>query len=973
MRHALIFTLLLLTCAQLTSAQNLVLKGVLKDKADSSTLKKATIRLTSPTDNTFKKQVFTDNNGAFEITDLKPQAYLLTISFLGYGELVRAIMLQTETQDLGVIKMPKSSRELREVVIKGQVPPAQQKGDTLAFNADAYKTNPDASGEDLVKKMPGITVENGNVKAQGEDVRKVLVDGKEFFGEDATLALRNLPAEAIQRIEVFDRMSDQAQFTGFDDGNSQKTINIVTRAEMRQGQFGKIFAGYGTEGRYSAGGNVNLFNQDRRISIIGMTNNVNQQNFSSQDLLGVQNAGSGGGGGRGGGGGGRGGGGGGRGGGGGGGSFGGGGGGGSSNFLTGTNRGLNKTNSIGVNFNDNFGKKVTFNGSYFFNNSNTSNNEINREEQTLEEGQKQIDTDTSYSSSSNYNHRINMRIEYKIDSNNSIIFTPGISFQNNNSYSESFGNTIQFGKLLADNMNNSSASNSGYNLNGNIMYRHAFAKRGRTISLSLGLSTNDRSGTTYRNSDLNYYDGSGKDDSLKQKISPLSDGQSYNANIAYTEPIGKSGQLQINYNPTYSKNSSDRRAYQYDFLGSKDYSILDSAQSNMFENTAVTQNAGITYRLGNRDKMLSVGVSYQHTEMTSDRIFPFASNESQSFTNILPNAMLMYKLSEYSRIRVFYRSSMNQPSIQQLQDGYFKSGLLNYSVGDPKLRPQFGHMVAARYNYTNTVNNNNFFANIFLQTNNDYLTNAVFTPSRGDSVLQGTDTLKRGGRLTQAKNMDGFVSVRSFFTYGVPLKFIKSNFNLNTGVSYQRTPGQINQLRGFTHNYTYSAGVLISSNISEYVDFTLSYNGNFNTVKNTIDPSTNSDYSTHTASGAVNLLTKSGWVLQNEVNYQFNRGLGGDLDKGYILWNAGIGKKFLKNQRGELRASVFDLLKQNRAISRTVNGLSIVDSQSQVLTQYFMLTFTYRLKNFGKLNMPTGGRERFNRLNGAPDMMNRPF
>lgn len=968
MRHVLIFTFLLLTCAQLTSAQNLVLKGVLKDKADSSALKKATIRLTSPTDNTFKKQAFTDNNGAFEITGLNAQPYLLTISFLGYGELVRAIMLQTETQDLGVIKMPKSSRELKEVVIKGQVPPAQQKGDTLAFNADAYKTNPDASGEDLVKKMPGITVENGNVKAQGEDVRKVLVDGKEFFGEDATLALRNLPAEAIQRIEVFDRMSDQAQFTGFDDGNSQKTINIVTRAEMRQGQFGKLYAGYGTEGRYSAGGNVNLFNQDRRISIIGMTNNVNQQNFSSQDLLGVQNAGSGGGGGRGGrGGGGR---------GGGGGGFSGGGGGGS-NFLTGNNRGLNKTNSIGINFNDNFGKKVTFNGSYFFNNSNTSNNEITREEQTLEQGQNQIDTDTSNSRSSNYNHRINMRIEYKIDSNNSIIFTPGISFQKNDSYSQSYGNTIQFGKLLADNMNSSSSFNSGYNLNGNIMYRHAFAKRGRTISLSLGLSTNDRTGENYRNSDLNYYDGSGKDDSLRQKISPLSDGQSYNANIAYTEPVGKSGQLQVNYNPTYSRNSSDRRAYQYDFMGSKDYSILDSAQSNMFENTALTHNAGLTYRLGNRDKMLSIGVSYQHTELTSDRIFPFASNESQSFTNILPNAMLMYKLSEYSRIRVFYRSSMNQPSIQQLQDGYFKSGLLNYSVGDPKLRPQFGHMVAARYNYTNTVNNNNFFANVFLQTNNDYLTNAIFTPSRGDSVLQGTDTLKRGGRLTQAKNMDGFVSVRSFFTYGIPLKFIKSNFNLNTGVSYQRTPGQINQLRGFNHNYTYSAGVNISSNISEYVDFNLNYSGNFNTVKNTIDPTTNSDYSTHVFSGSVNLLTKSGWVLQNEVNYQFNRGLGGDLDKGYILWNAGIGKKFLKNQRGELRASVFDLLKQNRAISRSINGLSIVDSQNQVLTQYFMLTFTYRLKNFGKLNMPSNGEGRQRRNwdgGGRPDnMMNRPF
>ncbi|WP_343703918.1 outer membrane beta-barrel protein [Chitinophaga sp.] len=937
MRHALIFTILLLTCAHGLFAQELVLKGVLRDKGDSTVLRNATVRLSSPEDAAFKKQAITNASGAFELTGLAQKPYILTISFVGYGELTRAIMLQAETQDLGTIYMPKSSRELKEVVIKGQVPPSQQKGDTLQYNADAYKVNPDASGEDLVKKMPGITVENGTVKAGGEDVKKITVDGKEFFGDDATLALRNLPAEVISKIEVFDRMSDQARFTGFDDGNSVKAINIVTRAEMRQGQFGRIYAGYGTDGRYSAGGNVNLFKDDKRISIIGLANNVNQQNFSSQDLLGVQNAGSGGrGGGRGGrGGGGR-----------GGGGFSGGG----NNFMVGQQNGLNTTNSFGINFNDNWGKKVTFSGSYFFNNATQRNSEISRVQTAIDSITQRIENDTATSGSTNYNHRINARVEYNIDSNNTIIFTPSISFQKNSGFSNSFGNTLTNEDLMSTNAANSDRVNSGYNLNGNLLYRHAFAKRGRTISVGLGLSTNDRTGETFTNSDLNYIVGKGIDDSLRQRVRPLSNGQSFNVNVSYTEPVGKSGQLQVSYNPSWSKNSSDRKAYEYDYDG-KDYTILDPSQSNLFSNKYNTQAAGLTYRLGNRDKMLSVGVNYQYAEMETKREYPTVFAGKQSFQNILPNAMLMYKLSDYSRLRIFYRSSTNQPSIDQLQDVYIYSGLTNVRIGNPNLRQQFGHMVAGRYNYTNTANGNNFFANVFVQTNQDYIANGIYTSAR-DSLLTATDTLKAGGRLTKAMNMDGYFSARSFFTYGVPLKFIKSNFNMNAGLGYVRTPGVSNYVEGFSHNYNYSLGAVVSSNISEYVDFTVSYNANFNVLKNTIDPRNNANYSTHNAAASVNLLSKNGWVVQNEVNHTFTKGLGDGFDQRFWLWNAAVGKKFLKNQRGELRLSVFDLLKQNRSVSRTMNGLEIIDEQNQVLTQYFMLTFTYRLRNFGKLKMP---------------------
>jgi hypothetical protein len=264
-----------------------------------------------------------------------------------------------------VALVPGSSQDLATVVITSTIAPATQKADTLQINASQYKVNPDASTEDLVRKMPGITIENGVVKAQGENVQKVTIDGRELFGDDATAALRNLPAEVVDKIQVFDRLSDQAQFSGVDDGNTTKGINIVTKANMRNGQFGRVFAGYGTDGRYAAGGNTTLLKENRRISIVGNFNNTNQQNFSQQDLLGVTSS-TGGGGFRGGGGGGGGGrpqgGGGGRPQGGGGGNFGGGN---TGNFLVGQQNGINRTNAFGINYSDIWNKNVTVTGSYF--------------------------------------------------------------------------------------------------------------------------------------------------------------------------------------------------------------------------------------------------------------------------------------------------------------------------------------------------------------------------------------------------------------------------------------------------------------------------------------------------------------------------------------------------------------------------------------------------------------------------------
>lgn len=284
-----IFTLLITLVYLFSSAQTVTVTGTVIDKNDASPVPGATILFQSRTDSLNKQILVTDSTGNLS-TKATAGLYKLEITNVGYLPVDTLIIVGDSAKNLGSILMMKNEGLLGEVVVKAALPPVKQKGDTLEYNSTAFKVNPDANAEDMVKKMPGITIEQGTVKAQGEEVRKVTVDGRDFFGEDATATLRNLPAEIIDKIQVFDRLSEQAQLTGFEDDNTAKGINIITKANMRNGQFGRLFAGYGTDNRYSAGGNVSFFNGDRRISLVGMTNNINMQNFASEDLLGVTSA-----------------------------------------------------------------------------------------------------------------------------------------------------------------------------------------------------------------------------------------------------------------------------------------------------------------------------------------------------------------------------------------------------------------------------------------------------------------------------------------------------------------------------------------------------------------------------------------------------------------------------------------------------------------------------------------------------------
>jgi hypothetical protein len=941
-------------------AQSANINGKIIDKVDSKTVAGAIVSLLKQKDSSVVSETVSSAEGDFLFTNITPDSLILKINTLNYQEYISFITLKNENKTLATIGLEPQGKNLASVTIVTRTPPVVQKGDTAQFSASQYKVNPDATTEDLIKKMPGITVaKDGTVTAQGETVKKVTIDGKDFFGDDASAALKNINAEAVDKIQVFDRLSDQARLTGFDDGNSTKAINIVTKASVKNGQFGRLYAGAGTNDRYNAGGNASFFKNARKLSFVGSFNNINQQNFASQDLLGLTSGSSGGN----------------RGGQGGGGPQGGGRGGpgggmgGGNDFSVGQSNGISKTNAIGINFSNEYNKKLTVAGSYFYNQSRNNNQSIVNTENFLQKKDTSLFTkQNSNTSTNNTNHRINLRLEYNFDSSNSLFFIPNINFQKNDAVSFTDINSY-FGQPASGKLYNTAntstskniANRNGYNIRNSLLFRHAFAKKGRSISFGLNHTITKNNSESTSDADYKFFKNNllVTDSSQNQLYDNANISNTIGGTIAYTEPLSKKSQLQFDYNPSVQKSKADQQTFGFD--GQK-YTQFDTLLSNKFDNKITTNNGGVTYRfVPNKDQQFQVGVSYQTTKLESNRTFPSKTNVNQSFSNFLPNLMFRKKLAKYSNIRIFYRASTNFPSVTQLQDVVNLNNPLRVSAGNPLLQQSYTQFLGSRFTYTNTKTTNSFFVGFFVQTANDYITNATFIPTN-DSTIQNGIKLKEGAQFTKPLNLNGYRSARSFATYSMPLKFIKTTLNLNAGFTYQRLPGQINTTAIVTNNAVYNTGFSLASNISEYIDYNISYAANFSQTKSSISCANN--FVNQVAGLQINLLSKKGWFVQNDVSYQTNTGLSAGFNQKFGIWNAAVGRKFLKKNAGELKLSVFDLLKQNQSIARTIDARYIEDAQSIVLQQYFMLTFTYSLKNFGKAKPSTrpDNKEEINRM-----------
>lgn len=908
------------------TAQNLNISGKVVDETGAP-LPGAHLSLLYPWGEEVKATV-TEPDGTFKLTNVEQGGYRLKASYLGYAKLEGEVTLSTVPLDVGALQLFPESTELSEVQVTEKTPTATQDGDTTSFNADAFKVMKDASAEDLVNKLPTVRTEDGKLQAQGEDVARVLVDGRPFFGNDPTAALKNLPAEVVQKIQVYDQQSDQSQFTGFDDGNTTKTINIVTRPNMRAGQFGKIYGGYGWEDKYQTGGNINFFNGAQRISVIGMSNNVNIQNFSTDDLLGV--VGSSGGRGRG------------RGGGRGGGRRGGGS---TRDFLVQPQGGVATTHAFGLNYSDEWGENWKVTGSYFFNNSKADSEEKITQQFVEADGFGEIYEEETTSTSDNVNHRLNGRIEFELDSMNSFIMRPRLSMQFNEGNSVTFGQTMLGNELLNETTNNYFSDLTGVDFSNDLLWRHKFAKKGRTLSVNVSTGYSPKSGDSQLDSKDSFFSRN-MFDTLDQNSTLDVNSWNVATNLNWTEPISDMSQLMLEYRLSYQQEESDKQTFDF-AEGTQGYTDLNEQLSNVFSNDYVTHRPGLGYSYRpSRSFMLMARASYQHATLQNDQTFPQDFQNETSFTNVLPFAMLRYDIDgRVKNLRVFYRTSTNLPSVEQLQNVVDNSSPLQLSIGNPELRQSYSHRLFARYRATNVEKSTVFFAMVSGTLTNDHIANATYFAESDNPIFENLD-VQRGAQLTQPTNLDGYRNLRSFLTYGVPLGFIKSNLNIDLTWRYTRTPGLVDDEENFANNTTYGTGLTLSSNISEKVDFTLSARPSYSTVRNSLQTSGDTDYLSMESRLRFGWIIVEGFVLRSDVSNQLYRGLSDEFNQDYWLWNFGIGKKLFKNERGEILLSVNDLLNQNRNISRTVYETYIEDSQTNALTRYVMLTFTYNLRHF---------------------------
>ena len=953
MKRILLTTLLTFCTAAAFAQRGSVTATVVN--ADTGESVAGAVLIVSPVKTPEKQQGFTSAfKGAVSMPSLAYGEYKLSVSFIGYNNLDTTFRVSTPKLNLGVLKL-KPGVQIETVVKEAKALRTSQKGDTVSYNAGAFKVVADADVEGLLKKMPGITVTDGTVEAQGETVKKIFVDGKEFFGEDVTTAIKSLPAEAVDRVEVYNKLSDAAEFSGMDDGEGYKALNIVTRPGMRQGQFGKLYAGFGYDAdtetedkfKYIAGGNANIFSGDSRISLIGLFNNVNQQNFSFEDILGV--SGSGGGGRRG--------------------SVG--------QYMMRPQSGVATVNAIGINYSDSWGKRdqVTFQGSYFFNNTNTENRS------TVEkwyEAPMRLDTlmTNGYSDTKGYNHRFNARLEWKISENQNLMIRPRFSYQSNDPWSRTtgwqFGAPADGGSGYSRTDNFSDALRHGYNVGTSAVYRAKLGKNGRTITLdgSFSYSDNTNNSNSWSNVLGTLPDRPAIDPATGvwnpenytelRYLRNLAPSSSYSlrGSLTYTEPVAKYAQVSFQYRVSYNSQERDKRSY----ITGDDFSIAgltpDRSLSNSYESGYLTQSVGPGFRFSKERNTFIANVYYQRSALDGQIVRDDAEKIKHAYNNVTYFMMGQLNINRENSLRLFVSSYTDSPSITDLQSVYDVSDAQNITHGNPNLKPTYSHRVNFHYTNSNVEKGRTFMWMFSMNTTLDY-TASHLVQRPGEIIIDGESYSPNFYSTTT--NLDGYWQLRTHLSYGLPIGFLKSNFNVMAGVIYTKTPsmlgGTVDSATGMitggerndTKNMGYDFRAVLGSNISENVDFTLSWNGTYNEATNSLNSDNSKNrYFNHTAQGNLKVVFPLGFTFTASAAYSQYIGFTNDYSEDYLLCNAWLGKKVFRNKRGEVMIGVNDLLNQNRAFSRTTGSGYTQNSTNSVIGRYYMVQFTYNLRRFGK-------------------------
>lgn len=935
-------SIILLLAGNLAVAQTTVLHGRVLDSADSSALVGTTVVADG------RLNTMCDVNGYFTLRGVPRSVTSIQCVMLGYKTATITFKSTSSKTELGAIYLLEEQNQIDAVIVKSDAPMSIQKGDTTQFNAAAFKTNPDADADELLMKMPGVIIQNGKIEAQGEPIRKIYVDGRLFFGTDPMAALKNLPADAIESIQLFDEPTEQARLTGFEDGETNKAINIVTKSKANKSTIMKMESSAGVDTqdpnkmRYLIGGNFSRFTETDRITITAIANNVNTMKFGQNEMGSDQNVDS-------------------------------------NGNITGQPSGVRTVNAVGVNYSRDT-KKMRFSGSYFFD-DNTNNSERYSELNYYANHDKKPFYDSkstnSFSQSTNKsnNNRLNFRLEWKPNDKNTFILSPTMRLQNNSTESlrESF--SIQDGDSLNRKRDRSPNETNNFALSGEALYSRRFEKRGRSISLGLKYSLSNAKSDRYQKYEMDdtYKSKTGewvpKDpDKLNNRlIDQNTTGNLVRLKLTYAEPFARYHRILFNYTMSRDWGGSNRQNNKYD-KENLDYNIKDTMQCNYFERDYNTIGVGLGYGFYRKNYTLNAGVDYQRLDQTRESIEPYVSQTKFTFYDYQPSVSFKYSLQKSKYIKIQYRGRTDLPRIDQMQNVIDYTSPSNIRIGNPDLEEGYRHSLTAFYNATNIKKSTNLTVMLSATTISNFIASTTESmPIDRDTVIFASEqdrndpskgyTPDRGAFVHRLMNLDGYVSSRMSATYSFAIKPIKSNMNLSVDYNYIRTPSFYGTLNYANIN---SGGIRVglTSNISENIDFNIYSNTAFNYTRNTTK--INTSFLNQNVFLSTNIIFLKDFVFNSVFTWKYyNSSAASDGSNSYYLWNVGLGKKMFKRNAGEFRITAYDLLSQNKNLQHYVRNNAIEDVRTNTIGRYILARFSYRFNSMvnTRKNDVTAGRE----------------
>ena len=909
--------------------KNGIVKGTLFDTLAKQPVANATLTLMRQNDSALVSFTMSSNSGYFEIKNIPEGKYRLLVTHVNYHNLIRHFVIDNTHKSVDLLKIVMNDKTmmLDEVVVQSEAPPVTLLGDTVQYNAASFKTQPNANVEDLLKKLPGIQVDkDGTVKAQGEKVQKVLVDGKEFFGNDPKVATKNLPADAIDKVDVYNKLSDQAELTGFDDGNSEKTINLKLKKDKKKGLFGKINAGAGDNGRYQGRFNVNSFKGARQMSAIGMANNTNTEGFSFMDILNFTGA--------------------------------------ASKLKNGgriniqvndndamsglmgaSNSGINTTWAGGFNYNNIIGNKTDFQSNYLFTRYNPVKQTALQRQYFLPDSSYTYNED-AYTNNLNNNHRLNLSADYQIDSFTDIKITPSLSYQQTKNISRSNFNTLsREGNKSNDGLSNNISNSEGYNFSNAILFRKKFRKRARTLSFNFQTNLNNSTSNGLLQSIANYYTALPvpfQMDSLDQKNNLENDLNSYNMRIVYTEPLFKHSLLEFSAGNSNSKATSSKTTYDLNAVNGK-YDQLNEQLTNNFENRYNYTNGGIRLRKQKSKYNYAIGFSLQQANLQGKVTGGVKDTLIKTrFNNILPTARFEYFFSKFKNITLNYSTSSNQPSITQMQPVADVSDPLHIIQGNVKLKQEYIHALRLNMALINPFKNHNFFVFANMQQTQN-------------KIVDYTTVLPFGKDSTTYTNVNGVYDINGTVSWGFPVHLLKGNMELSSNITRSRNKQFTNALLNTINAMSLGPNWRLDMYPTDKLNISLNAGINFYKANYSVQSAANTNYTTQQYGADFSWQLPEGFYMSTDFNYYISNQYANGYNANIPLWNASLSKQFLKLKRGEIKLSVNDILNQNTGVSRSTTQNYIEDKRINGLRRFFLLGFTYSLSKTGLNNEGKGG------------------